>query len=155
MSILIVYDSVFGNTEKLAQAMAASAGSEAKAVRVGELDDKLLVAATVLVVASPTRAFSATPAIKKWLKSLGSAALSGKKAAAFDTRVDVAKINSRFLSVMVKLFGYAAEPLSRMLAKKGALIGAAPVGFNVDDSEGPLSAGELDRARQWLLAILS
>ncbi|MBU0934437.1 MAG: flavodoxin domain-containing protein [Spirochaetes bacterium] len=155
MSILIVYDSVFGNTEKLAQAMAASAGSEAKAVRVGEVDEKLLTAATVLVVASPTRAFSATPAIKNWLKGLRSGALNGKKAAAFDTRVDTAKINSRFLLVMVKLFGYAAEPLSRMLAKKGALIAAQPAGFYVDDSEGPLTAGEIERAQQWLSGLLA
>ncbi|HAP43389.1 MAG: hypothetical protein A2087_04050 [Spirochaetes bacterium GWD1_61_31] len=155
MRVLIVYDSVFGNTEKLANAMVGSAGKEVSAVRVGAIDMSMLSAADLLVLASPARAFSATPAIKAWLKGLSRGALVGKKAAAFDTRVDVAKINSGFLKVMVRVFGYAAEPLSRRLAGKGAVVAAAPAGFYVDGSEGPVSVGEIDRALQWFGGLLS
>jgi hypothetical protein len=74
--------------------------------------------------------------------------------AAFDTRVEVAKVNSAFLTFMVKLFGYAAEPIARGLKKKGGLLVGTPAGFFVLGKEGPLEEGELERAASWAKQLL-
>jgi hypothetical protein len=103
----------------------------------------------VLIVGSPTRAFSATPAIKKLVGSIPGGGLSGVKVAAFDTRFSPADTNSRILRFLVKLFGYAAEPIAKRLQKKGGQPAVAPGGFFVRDTEGPLKEGELERAAAW------
>ena len=53
----------------------------------------------------------------------------------------------------MKLFGYAAEPISKKLRNKGAEIVIPPEGFCVNDTEGPLKEGELERAKSWILQI--
>ncbi len=58
---------------------------------------------------------------------------------------------SRFLRFMESVFGYAAKPISEKLRRKGAEIIAAPEGFFVKDTKGPLKEGELERAKKWAL----
>jgi len=148
MKILIVYDSVFGNTQKLADAMASV--SEAKAVRVTDTISLSLEDSEFILVGSPTRGFKATPAIMEWLKSLPSGVLSGKRAAAFDSRISSDKVKSGALKFMMKKFGYAASDIEKELKKKGADIAAPPEGFFVEESEGPLTEGEENRAAAWV-----
>lgn len=151
MKSLVVYDSVFGNTEEIARAISgvlASAG-EVKAVRVPDVDRDDLDGIDLLVVGSPTRAFRATPATMEFVKGLPSGSLADVRVAAFDTRVDVVQVESNFLTFMVKLFGYAAQPIAKALEKRGGLRAAVPTGFFVSDKEGPITEGERDRAEAW------
>ncbi|MFW6313549.1 MAG: flavodoxin family protein [Spirochaetota bacterium] len=151
MKSLVVYDSVFGNTEEIARAIAgvlASAG-EVKAARVADVESRDLDGVDLLVVGSPTRAFRATPATMAFVKGLPPRSLAGVRVAAFDTRVDVAKVESKALTFMVKLFGYAAAPIAKQLEKRGGLRAAVPTGFFVSDKEGPMAEGERDRAEAW------
>jgi hypothetical protein len=105
---------------------------------------------SLLVVGSPTRAFSPTPAAKKLLSSLPKGALDGTAVAAFDTRMQVNDPKAPgILRFMAGIFGYAAEPLARLLMGKGGKQAAPPTGFFVLESEGPLTAGELERAAGW------
>ena len=152
MKALIVYDSVFGNTEKVAQAIGDVLG--AKTLRVGDVKPEHLAGLDALIVGSPTRGFSPTPAIKKWLQSLPSHSLNGVKVAAFDTRGDVREINSRILTTFVEAFGYAAKPMAARLAKKGGTQAIPLAGFIVEGREGPLRDGELERAAAWARQIL-
>jgi flavodoxin len=157
MKALIVYDSVFGNTEEVAQAVGAALAPQAEVavVRVGDVTPERLAGLDALFVGSPTRAFRPTPAVQKWLKSLAPHSLKGVKVAAFDTRLDVSKVSSRVLPHLVKLFGYAAEPMAARLVKKGGSQAMPPAGFFVEGLEGPMKAGELERAAAWALQILS
>jgi len=50
---------------------------------------------------------------------------------------------------MVKLFGYAAEPIAKRLGRKGGELAVTPEGFLVEGTEGPLKEGELERAAAW------
>ena len=152
MKTLIVYDSVFGNTQKLAEAMAA--GSDSKAVRMTDTAGLALADIDLLLVGSPTRGFRPTPALMEWLKALPSGALSGKRAAAFDSRVSPDKVKSGALRLMMKKFGYAAPDIEKELKKKGASIAAPPEGFFVEESEGPLTGGEEARAAEWAKNML-
>jgi len=156
MKALVVYDSFFGNTEKIAQAIGAALGSEpdVRVLKVGDVKPEYLAGINALVVGSPTRAFSASPAIKAWLKGLASGSLKGVKVAGFDTRADLKDVNSRVLTFLVGILGYAAEPIAARLLKKGGSQAMEPGGFLIVDREGPLKDGELERAAAWARQML-
>ena len=69
------------------------------------------------------------------------------------TPEDVKK--NRFLAIMVKLFGYAAEKIAKQLKKLGGVEIIPPKGFLVSAMEGPLVDGELEQAAEWVLQILN
>ena len=151
MKILVVYDSVFGNTEKVAQAIGGAVESEhsVETVKAGEVSQQQMSGVNLLVVGSPTRAFTATKATKSFINGIPRQSLAGVKVAGFDTRLSTADVNSKVLNGLVKVFGYAAKPISDGLAKKGGNVIAEPEGFIVVDSEGPMKEGELERAAEW------
>jgi flavodoxin len=157
MKVLIVYDSYFGNTEKVAQAIgdAFRPQAEVEVLRVAVVKPEQLAGLDVLIVGSPTRAFSATPPVKQFLGSIPRDSLDGVKVAAFDTRIAVEETGPRFLALLVLVFGYAAEPIANRLQRKGGELGAAPAGFIVEGSEGPLREGELQRAADWAKQIVA
>ena len=156
MISLVVFESFFGNTEVVARAAAEAleAGGEARALRVSELEKHHLDGVQLLVVGSATRAFRPSPGTQAWLKTLPRGKLDGVRVAAFDTRVDVAQVGNRFLTFMVRLFGYAAEPIQKALVRAGGEVAGPAAGFVVEDKEGPLREGETDRARAWARGLL-
>ncbi len=147
MKALVVYDSVFGNTEKVAQAIGDALG--AQTLRVGDVKPEHLTGLDALIVGSPTQAFQPLKPVKAFLKAIPAGALKGVKVAAFDTRADVPEVNSWILTAFVKVFGYAAEPMAARLVKKGGTQAMPPAGFFVNGKEGPLKDGELERAAAW------
>jgi flavodoxin I len=150
MKTMIIYDSFYGNTEKVAQAMATALGLGAEARRVGDVQPGQLTGLSLLIVGSPTRAFRASPATVQLLGGLPANALSGVKVAAFDTRMDIADAQvPGILRFFAGIFGYAAKPIAARLQKKGGTLAAPPEGFVVLGSEGPLKEGELERAAEW------
>jgi len=159
MKTLVVYDSFFGNTEKIAQAIGKALGSveDAKVLRVGDVETEQLTGVDLLIVGSPTRAFRPSPAITGFLKSISRDSLQSAKVAAFDTRVTEEEIAKGpwILRKMVKIFGYAAKPIADRLVKKGGKLIAPPEGFFVEGNEGPLSEGELKRAEEWAESIVT
>ncbi len=151
MKILVAYDSVFGNTEKIALAMADALRSQGdvQSLRVRDVRPEHLKGVELLIVGSPTRAFRPTKDTVDFLRGLPEGSLRGVKVAAFDTRISTADVKSRFLGAMVRFFGYAARPMADRLEKKGGTLVLPPEGFFVEDSEGPLKPGELERAAEW------
>ena len=152
MKGLVVYDSVFGNTKKVAEEIAASL--DYPLISITALTLEQLKGCEHLVVGSPTRAFRPTEPMQNFFNALAPDSLKGMKVSTFDTRVDVKKVNNGFLNFMVRLFGYAAEFLAKLLAKKGAVLLGQPAGFFVDESEGPLKEGELERASAWAKTLV-
>ena len=158
MKAMVVYDSAYGNTEKVAQAVANALGSREDVVlaRAGDVKPEQLAGLTLLIVGSPTQKFSPTSATTHFLKSIPEKGLAGVKVAAFDTRFTESEIEKvRILAFFVRLFGYAAEPIAKRLEKKGGVLAVPPEGFYVGDTEGPLLEGELERAADWAEQILA
>jgi flavodoxin len=147
MKALIVYDSVFGNTEKVAQAMAEAL--QTSAVPVSRVTADMLRGVDLLIVGSPTRSFRPTPAISKFLKSLSKDQLAGVRAATFDTRIWLNTIDSAAFRFLVDKGGYAANTMAHAIKKKGGTLDVLPEGFLVTGEEGPLKEGELERAAAW------
>ena len=155
MKALVLYDTYFGNTEKVARAIGEAIGEDAQVMSVKDASYEQLKGLDCLVVGSPTRAFKPTKETTDWLNKLPSGALSGIKVAAFDTRMDVKKVNNMVLTFMERLFSYAAKPIADRLQKKGGNLAADPEGFFVEDSEGPLRDGEMERAAEWARKLVA
>jgi flavodoxin I len=155
MKALIVYDSVYGNTEQIARAIGDVLATRAnvRTVRVGDAQPEDLADLSLLVVGSPTHGSMASPATRAWLKALAPNSLRGVKVAAFDTRVAVSDVTSRVAAVFVRLLGYAAQPIAGHLTKRGGTLLVPAEGFFVKDTEGPLKDGELERAAAWAQQI--
>ena len=159
MNALIVYDSVLGNTEKIAHAVGAAIGDalgsrgRVETLPVGQVTIDKMRSTDLLVVGSPTRGFRPTEAITKLLNALPKHHLDGVRVAAFDTRLLLDTINSSVLRFVVDKGGYAAATIAKRLEQKGGKLIASPEGFLVVDTEGPLQDGELERAAAWARQI--
>lgn len=147
MKSLVVYDSVFGNTEKVAQAIAAAL--QTTAVPVVQATPDQLEGLDLLIVGSPTRSFRPTEGALQLLNALSKNHLVGAGVAAFDTRIDLTTIDSSVLRFIVDKGGYAANTIAKTLEKKGGRLLASPEGFLVTGEQGPLKDGELERAAAW------
>jgi len=145
MKALIVYDSVYGNTEKIAKAIAEAItpSGEVKILRAGEANLSELASIDLLIVGSPTHGGRPTPAVQDFLNKVPK--LQGINVAAFDTRIQ---------TKLVRVFGYAAGRIANNLKKRGSILIASPEGFFVTGGRGPLKEGELERAAAWAKGIL-
>ena len=153
MKTLIIYDSFYGNTQKIAETLAEALACET--VKVQNMAAEQLHEVELLVLGSPTRAFRPSPGIAQYLSRIPTGALTGVRAAAFDTRSLMDDTIPGFLRLMMKWFGWAAPKIAKQLARAGATLALAPDGFCVRGSEGPLVDGELERAVEWARGILS
>lgn len=155
MNTLIVYDSVFGNTEKVACAIGAAIGAalgsqgNVETLPVSQVMTEKIRGLDVLIVGSPTRSLRPTEAVAKLLNLLPKDYLHGAQVAAFDTRWALDHIDSSFLRFVVGKGGYAANTIANALKKKGGNLLAPPEGFFVTGEKGPLKDGELERAAEW------
>ncbi|MFI5541867.1 MULTISPECIES: flavodoxin domain-containing protein [unclassified Nocardia] len=158
MRARIVYESMFGNTAAIAEAIEQGLREHAE-VEVVNVVAAAEVCATVnlLVVGAPTHAFGLSRSqtrrdaakltdapiatdlgVREWL----AAALPvspGHRALAFGTKV----------AKPPWLPGSAARGIGKRLCRLGYSLADQPVDFLVDDTTGPLIPGELDRARAW------
>ncbi len=157
MKTLIVYDSFFGNTEQIAQAMGRALGSpeDVEVRRVSQVQPAQLTGLGLLIVGSPTRGFKPSPAIANLLGSIPENGLRGVKVAAFDTRISMSDVKQPVLRFIGRLLPmrYAAPAIAATLQGKGGELIAPPEGFLVKDTEGPLNEGELERAAGWVRQI--
>jgi len=71
----------------------------------------------------------------------------------FDTRFS-AKDKGIGIRILLRVLGYAAGRIANRLKRKGGYLAAEPEGFIVEDSEGPLKKGELERAAIWAKGII-
>jgi flavodoxin len=146
MNSLVVYFSKFGNTRKVAEAIAQTlepAGS------VHVLSSDQLTAADLekielVVMGSPTHRMNLPEAIWPVFDSLPRRVLRGTSIAAFDTSYKMSWWLTHFT---------AARKLSKKLRKLGGKQVVPPQTFHVEGREGPLYTGELERARSWAQSI--
>lgn len=153
MKALVIYDSVYGNTQKIAQAIGDSLTGEVKVVQVGDINASEVRSFDLLVVGSPVHGGRATPAIDAFLKQLPPHSLEGKSVAAFDTRFE-AEEQGIGLRILMSVIHYAAERIAKELTKNGGTLVAEPEGFIVEQKEGPLKQGELERAGHWAKSMM-
>lgn len=153
MNITIVYDSIFGNTGKVAKAIAETLEqtNQVRLVTVQEAKGLDFTGADLLIVGSPTRGFRPTPLMSEFAEGLSR--VEGKAAAVFDTRIDLDTVQPAPLRWVVDAGGYAAQRLATALGHHGYVLRGEPGGFFVGGTEGPLKPGEIERAKAWATSL--
>ena len=161
MNAVVVYESIYGNTRAVGEAVADGLGG-AVVVGLGDAAGRT-DSADLIVVGGPTHMHGLTtslsrrmaveaakedghaavepgaahgPGLRRWLHELPER--DGALAAAFDTRADRSPT----------VTGAAARGIARRLRRRGYQV-LGSESFLVEDAEGPLAAGELERARAW------
>jgi len=149
---LVVYESGFGNTAKVAEAIAA--GLDARAVMAKDTPAESLRGLKLIVVGSPTQGGTMTTYLQQYCKDMPKGLLEGASVATFDTRLleSQQKIG---LQMLMRVIGYAAPKIAAQLKAKGGKLVGEPVGFIVGGKEGPLQSGELERAQAWGTSLRS
>jgi flavodoxin len=142
MKTIVVFDSVYGNTKKIAEAIAGALPGDVQLYAASGANAAGLVAGDLLVVGAPTQGGRPTAAAQSFLDRLP--ALAGVRVAGFDTRLP---------AKWVRIFGYAAPKIDAALKAKGGTPAGSPGGFFVKGKEGPLREGELERAAAWAREI--
>lgn len=163
---VVVYESLFGDAEKIARAVADGLSDHVDVEVIAAKDAARELGADVrlLVVGGPNHAMGMprpstregavkqygaavvedpTRGLHEWLEA--ATVPSGISAAAFDTRMDHPRLITRM--------DHAARTEEKLLHKLGATLAAPAEHFFVVDAKGPLADGEEDRARQWGAAL--
>ncbi|HPR97342.1 MAG TPA: flavodoxin domain-containing protein [Thermotogota bacterium] len=152
MKALVLYDTVFGNTAKVAQVI----NDQLKSIGESELRDADAFSVSdlnridYLIVGSPTRAFTMTPKLKRVLKALPKGKLKGVNCLSFDTRSAIEDVDNKVFTLMAGTFGYAVKKITRVLKRKGCSDAVRSEVFYVKESGGQLMAGELEKAGNWI-----
>jgi flavodoxin len=145
MKALVVYDSTYSNTEKIAKAIGTALKGDVKILRAAEANTADFASFDLLVIGSPTYGGRPMPSIVTLVNNISESAIKGKNVAVFDTRIP---------SKMVKLFGFAADRIAKNLKEKGANLIVPAEGFFVTGKEGPLKDAETERAAAWAKALV-
>ena len=160
MKAIVVYESLWGNTRAVAEAVATGIGGGTVAVTTDEATPEIVAGCDLIVAGAPVHAFRlaseasrqrlgrdtigvdqppdlAHPALRTWLEDLPA---GGGHSAAFDTRLWWSP-------------GSATGTIATLLERAGYPPVAKSQKFIVDGTHGPLRAGELERARGWGAAV--
>jgi flavodoxin len=149
MNILIIFDSLYGHTEKIAHAMQEelSKDHEARMEHVLNIGLGDLAHVDLVVIGSPTHGGYETEDIKVFLDGISDNALRGKRTAAFDTSIVKEKQNP-ILGKIIDWFGHAVNRVEGEMIEKGAT-DVQKESFLVDGTTEMLKEGELERAKAW------
>ena len=144
MLTVVIYDTKFGNTAKIAEAIARGAGARGSVtvLDMAEAAQPITERPDLLIVGGPTQRRGPSPALRGFVDALPPS-LRGVPAATFDTRYRGA----------TWLMGSAASEAAKRLGNAGARLAAPPESFFIARG-GPLEgqgleAGELERAEAW------
>jgi flavodoxin len=159
MNAVVVYESMFGNTEEVARAVADGLSEHVSTylVRAGDELPPLGEGIDLVVLGCPTHAFSMSrPATREDAVRQGAAPavarfgirefLGGSRAQCW--RGPVATFDTRVAKVC-HLPGSAAKKAAAVARRAGHRLVADPVSFYVEDIRGPLLSGEVRRAYEW------
>jgi hypothetical protein len=172
MKITIVYESMFGNTHEVAQAISegareASSDAEVECVAVADASPELIKSADLLVVGGPTHIRGMTSTFSRKIGVSGEEKLEAQGEPAHEMEEgaegpgvrewldglpkmkdggNAAAFDTRLPSRMA---GGAARGIGRRLGAHGYHLVSEPEGFVLDDAYGPMRAGELERAKAW------
>ena len=145
MRVLVIYDSVYGNTEQIARAIGGAIANDAKVLHAREAEPSELQGIDLLIAGAPTQGGRPTQAMQDFLKRVSEADTKGMNVATFDTRIS---------AKWVGIFGYAAGRIAKNLKKKGGTLLLDPEPFFVEGTQGPLKEGELERAATWAQEVI-
>ena len=157
MLTVVIYDSSFGNTARVAQAIGRGAATlgDVTVLSADEAGGRAQ-RANLLFVGGPTQLHHLSPGLRAFLEALPRGSLQRVPAASFDTRYRM----TAFLT------GSAAKEAAGRLRRAGCQLIAPPESFFMEKDVPPkgerrrhalegLEKGELERAEEWGRSVAS
>jgi len=153
MKTSIVYFSKFGNTKRIAEAIAETMrqAGDVRVLSLGQLAASDLEGVDLVVMGSPTHAFSLPVEVRAILEALPRGILAGKSVAGFDTTVKpwplrLMRASPKLLRQLLRLGGKPAAQSETFFVQTRNPQKSGQIDLLLED--------ELDRARQWAGEIL-
>ncbi len=146
--ILVVYESKYGNTKRVAEAIAQGMqrveGAEPTVSEIKAVDADAAVRYDAVVIGGPTHMGGPTRSVKKFIDKLGKLSAGSKQFAVFDTYLGGD-------------FEKGAKKMEQRVHEKApAMKMAAPVlSIKVEGMKGPIAEGELPKAEEFGTKIAS
>ena len=165
MKALVVYESMYGNTRHIAEAITEGLQTsiDAQTMPVSDVKAIDIDNAQLVVVGAPTHAWglsrrrtrevaasdmakhsdqrvspvAVTTGVREWMRGIN--LQRSCRSAAFDTRLDRPRLFT----------GSAVRTIERGLVAAGLSVLGEPHSFRVEGTTGPLAVGEIERAREW------
>jgi len=145
MKTLVVYDSRYGNTKIIAEAMTEALPGKVSLQRVEQAEARELEDADLLVLGAPTHGSLPSEAARRLVEEIGPPVSEEARLATFDTRLSWG---------FLRRYGFAASHMAKALEDKGWTLASEPGGFFVRGlRKGPLKKGEVERASAWARKI--
>jgi len=136
---IVIYDSTYGNTAKVAKALAQGLTEQqvnVDCVRFDKVDIAQLKGYDLLAIGGPTQYGTVSAPLKTFIEGLSKAGLQGKKGFAFDTRYDDPQAGSAAEAIETNMRGLK---LSMVRSRASAI---------VLGGEGPLQRGSEETFRR-------
>ena len=148
MNALVIYYSKFDNTKLVAEAISQGleANSDVRAVHSDEVTTHDMNGADLVIMGSPTHKMNLPKELRPFFENLPKRILKGKAVAAFDTSYEMSWWLNHFT---------AGKRVMQKLIKLGGKRVVPPEIFLVSGREGPMCEGEIERAKEWAISILS
>jgi len=146
MRTLVVYDSLYGHTKAIAQAIGEALPGEVEVLHVSDVIASELGTYDLLIVGAPTHGAKPSEDVQALLGQIQLGALEGTNVAGFDTRMT---------NRLITIFGVAAPKIAKALESKGGTLVGPPGGFFVTGGKGPLREGEVERAAAWAQGLVA
>ena len=144
-SVLLVYESKYGNTRQIAEEIAAGiaqAGVEATVSQIDVADPARLDDYDAILIGSPNHVGRPVGSAKRFIDSLARPQLEGKTVAVFDT-------------CLGRDIGKAMGRMEKRLAEKAGRLALFSPGLSirVNDIKGPIADGELAKCGEFGASI--
>ncbi|HEY3420266.1 MAG TPA: flavodoxin domain-containing protein [Methanomassiliicoccales archaeon] len=158
MNGIVAYDSILGNTRKVAEQMAIEMRANGHTVRLINLatEEAGEVKGDFLLIGSPNRMKRISSMAKRFIRHLDGDEWKGKKVVVFDTVLQVLDDPNKTEKQMAKArkwaYEGAAPKMSRKLDKKG-IVCSGVWHFEVSGLKDPLVPGWEEKVRERLASL--
>ncbi|MHA2400247.1 MAG: flavodoxin family protein [Promethearchaeota archaeon] len=143
MKVLVVYETKFGNTKKVAETIADGMQEieqiNTKVINVNEVETSIVKDFDAIIIGSPTWGGNAPKSIRNFINSLAELQLNEKSYAVFDTNN-----NLRFMSNLTKKL---EKKISKKIPSLKRILPGLPV--KVIGLKGPLAEGEFPKCQNF------
>lgn len=146
MKVIVTYESKYGNTKLVAEAIAEGmrevSGVETVLSELSEVDLDKLIDYDAILIGSPNHMGSATRGIRKFIDKIGKLNLEGKLTAVFDTCI-------------ARDFEKAVKKMEKQIGEKvhGLKLVVSGLSIKVEGMKGPIVEGELPRCKDFGVKI--
>jgi flavodoxin len=157
MKGIVAFDSVYGNTQRVAEAIAEEIRAQGHEAVVYNLGQKVprLAEGDFVFVGSPTRMGRMTGRTKKFVKRLDRQHFASRTVVPFDTILPVPEDPEKRQKALKWTENGAAPRIKELAAEKGLKVYEQVLRVNVSGLKGPLAPGAIEQAKQFTREFLA